>query len=150
MAAGYELPLLLFGGFRRIVEEVHRRLAEAGHPRVRPVHGFAMQAIGDGASAGEVARALGVSKQAAAKTIDRLGELGYVATQQDPADARRKIVTPTPRGEELLALSARFFDEVEAEWAGEIGDRRLRALRADLERVAGATSRRLDGAGWWG
>jgi hypothetical protein len=66
-SAGYELPLLLFGGFRTLIDQLHAQLARQGHPNIRPAHGFAMQAIGlQGATASEVGRRLGVSKQAAA------------------------------------------------------------------------------------
>ena len=47
-AYGFELPLLLFGGFRSIIDELHAELARRGHPDVRPAHGFALQAIGLG------------------------------------------------------------------------------------------------------
>src|SRR5258706_14260221 len=77
-AAGYELPLLLFAGFRSLIDQLHAELARQGHPDVRPAYGFAMQAIGrDGATASEVGRRLGISKQAAGKTVDRLESLGY-------------------------------------------------------------------------
>ena len=76
--AGYELPLLLLAAFRAVIDEAHEELAARGHPELRPAHGFAMQAIGTfGATAADVGRRLGVSKQAAGKTIDRLAELGY-------------------------------------------------------------------------
>jgi hypothetical protein len=45
---GFELPLLLFGGFRAIIDELHTELAHRGHPDLRPAHGFAMQAVGLG------------------------------------------------------------------------------------------------------
>ena len=75
----WELPLLLLAGFRSVIDEAHADLALRGHPDLRPAHGFAMQAIGTfGATAADVGRRLGVSKQAAGKTIERLAELGYV------------------------------------------------------------------------
>jgi len=73
---GFELPMLLFAGFRSIIDELHAELARRGHPDLRPAHGFALQAIGHGgATATETGRRLGVSKQAAGKTIERLEEL---------------------------------------------------------------------------
>ncbi len=100
-AYGFELPLLLFGGFRSIIDELHAELARRGHPDVRPAHGFALQAIGlGGATATETGRRLGISKQAAGKTIDRLEELGYVRRSGDDADRRRKLARLTPRGVE--------------------------------------------------
>src|SRR3954469_19699399 len=96
---GFELPLLLFAGFRALIDDLHAELARQGHPDVRPAYGFAMQAIGPGgATASEVGRRLGVSKQAAGKTIDRLEELGYAERVDDPADGRRKLVRLTARG----------------------------------------------------
>ena len=74
---GWVLPLLLFGGFRALIDRLHDELARQGHPDMRPAYGFAMQAIGrDGATASELGRRLGVSKQAAGKTVDRLVQLG--------------------------------------------------------------------------
>src|SRR5215469_9999008 len=91
--AGFELPLLLFAGFRAIIDELHAELARRGHPDLRPAHGFALQAIGiGGTTATEAGRRLGISKQAAGKTIDRLAELGYADRLDDAADRRRKLV----------------------------------------------------------
>lgn len=147
---GYELPLLLFGGFRTLIDELHARLREQGHPDARPTHGFAMQAIGaDGSTASEVGRRLGVSKQAAGKTIDRLERLGYVARTADGHDARRKLVVLTDDGIDMLRRSAEIFDALRAQWAEAIGPDRLRALEADLRSVAGAHAYGLDAQSWF-
>src|SRR2546421_5113087 len=119
---GFELPLLLFGGFRSIIDELHAELARRGHPDVRPAHGFALQAIGlGGATATEAGRRLGISKQAAGKTIDRLEELGYVHRSGDDADRRRKLARPTPRGRAGLGPSALLFRDIPAPRAGPPG-----------------------------
>ncbi|MGW1707030.1 MarR family winged helix-turn-helix transcriptional regulator [Streptomyces sp. NPDC002206] len=148
--AGFELPLLLFAGFRSIVDELHRELAECGHPDVRPAYGFALQAIGrEGATASEIGRRLGVSKQAAGKTVDRLESLGYVERVDDPQDGRRKLVRVTPRGVDVLVRSAEGFDRLRAEWARVLGAERLRALESDLRAMAPADGFRLDAAAWF-
>jgi DNA-binding MarR family transcriptional regulator len=148
---GYELPLRLFAGFRTLVDAVHARLAAEGHPDVRPLHGFVFQAIGpDGTTAAELGRRLGVSKQAAGKTVDALERLGYVERAADPRDARRKVVRLTARGVDCLARSARIFDELRARWAEELGEGRLRALERDLDRVVPPAGFRLDVPGWFG
>ncbi|UYM03709.1 MarR family winged helix-turn-helix transcriptional regulator [Solicola gregarius] len=148
---GYELPLLLFGGFRTLIDELHARLREQGHPDARPVHGFAMQAIGvDGATASEVGRRLGVSKQAAGKTIDGLERLGYVARTADEHDARRKLVVLTDDGIDVLRRSAEIFDELRASWVRTLGAERLRAMETDLRTVVGAHAYRLDAQAWFG
>src|ERR1700753_157956 len=77
---GFELPLLLLAGFRALIDQLHRDLAVHGHPELRPAHGFTMQAVGlDGTTSTELGRRLGVSKQAAGKTVDRLGAGGHGA-----------------------------------------------------------------------
>ncbi|KAA0024632.1 MarR family winged helix-turn-helix transcriptional regulator [Antrihabitans cavernicola] len=148
---GFELPLLLFAGFRSLIDELHRELANQGHPGVRPAYGFAMQAIGiDGASATEVGRRLGVSKQAAGKTIDRLEAMGYAVRSDDPRDARRKLVLLTERGIDSLRRSAVIFDALRQRWAAEMGPVRLNELEAGLRRVTPADGFSLDVQGWFG
>ncbi|TXS40109.1 MarR family winged helix-turn-helix transcriptional regulator [Streptomyces sp. t39] len=148
---GYELPLLLFAGFRSLIDALHARLAEEGHPGLRPAHGFAMQAIGmHGASASDIGRRLGVSKQAAGKTVDRLVALGYAERADDPADARRKLIRLTPHGLDALARSAAVFDELRAEWARTLGPGRLADIEDALRAVTPPETFRLDAAGWLG
>jgi DNA-binding MarR family transcriptional regulator len=151
VAYGFELPLLLFGGFRSIIDELHAELARRGHPDLRPAHGFALQAIGPGgATATEAGRRLGISKQAAGKTIDRLEELGYVSRAGDAQDRRRKLVRITPRGLEALSQSAMIFDDIRARWVGALGPGRLSTLEADLRTMVHGETFRLDVPGWFG
>jgi DNA-binding MarR family transcriptional regulator len=148
---GFELALRLFLGFRVLIDELHAELARQGHPELRPLHGFVFQAIGpDGTTAAELGRRLGVSKQAAGKTIDSLARLGYVARGRDPRDARRKVVHLTDRGRDSLARSARIFDQLRAGWAARLGPERLRAMEEDLRSVTPAEVWRLDMPGWFG
>jgi len=149
--AGYELPLLLLAGFRAVIDEAHEELAARGHPGLRPAHGFAMQAIGVfGATAADVGRRLGVSKQAAGKTVDRLVELGYAERGGEAADRRRKLVRLTPRGTEALALSAQAFEHVRDRWAGLLGAERVAAIEDSLRAVTPGQPLRLDIHGWLG
>jgi DNA-binding MarR family transcriptional regulator len=147
---GFELPLLLVGGFRALIDELHRQLADRGHPDARPLHGFALQAIGrDGATTSELGRRLGVSKQGAAKTAAGLERIGYIAREADPADARAVLLKPTAHGVEMLSLSAEIFDRLRAEWAGELGAKRLDALEDDLRRIVVPSGTKLgDLPGW--
>ena len=148
---GFELPLRLFLGFRVLIDELHAELARQGHPYMRPLHGFVFQAIGaEGATAAELGRRLGISKQAAGKTIDSLERLGYVERRSDPRDGRRKVVRLTERGVDSLVRSARIFDELRARWAEVLGEDRLRCLEADLRKVTALTAFRLDVPGWFG
>ncbi len=147
---GYELPLRLLFAFRSLIDDLHAELAKQGHPGLRPMHGFVFQAIGpSGTTAVELGRTLGVTKQAAGKTIDTLERLGYVHRERDPEDGRRMLVRLTDRGLDCLTKSAHIFDRLRAEWAETLGAGRLRSMEEDLRKVASPDSARLDLPGWF-
>ncbi|SBT53872.1 MarR family winged helix-turn-helix transcriptional regulator [Micromonospora narathiwatensis] len=148
---GFVLPLLLLAGFRTLIDDLHAELARQGHPDLRPVHGFVLQAVGvAGTTASELGQRLGVSKQAAGKTVDRLVTLGYLERADDPADARRKLVRLTDRGLDGLRRSAVIFDQLRDRWAAALGTDRVAALEDDLRTVALPNFFRLDVPGWFG
>lgn len=148
---GFELPLRLLMAFRVLIDELHTELGRQGHPDIRPMYGFVMQAIGPhGTTAVELGRILGVTKQAAGKTIETLERIGYVQRTPDPDDTRRKLVRLTPYGLDALTRSARIFDELRANWAAELGEDRLHALESDLRKMTPANLWRLDTPGWFG
>jgi len=135
---GHLLPFLLAEGFRVSVDRLHGDLAAQGHPGVRPVHGFALQAVGtEGVSTVELGRRLGVSKQAAGKTVAALERLGYVAREPDPADARAQRVRRTSRGEDCLRRSETIFAAQRAALAAQVGEEPLRAAEDVLLVLAG-------------
>ena len=103
-----------------------------------------------GVSRASLRRRLGISKQAAGKTIDRLEELGYVRRSGDDADRRRKLARLTPRGVEVLALSAMIFEDIRSRWAGTLGAGRLAELESGLRTMVPGETFRLDVPGWFG
>ncbi len=148
---GYELALRLLAAFRLIVDELHAELARQGHPDTRPMHGFVFQAIGTGGiTAVELGRRVGISKQAAGKTIGNLERLGYVRREPGQEDRRQKVVVLTDRGYDMLARSARIFDELQAGWEVKIGTDRLRNFEADLRKITEDAGFTLDMPGWLG
>ncbi|WP_405004398.1 MarR family winged helix-turn-helix transcriptional regulator [Kitasatospora purpeofusca] len=152
VAPGYELPLRLLFAFRTVIDELHERIAREGHPDLRPMHGFVFQAIGpQGTTAVELGKRLGVSKQAAGKTVEQLERLGYVERGSDPADARRKVVRLTARGVDCLVRSARIFEELREEWVAQLGgEEQLRGLEDALRTLAPGDPFRLDTPRWFG
>lgn len=130
---GAELAMLLLNGFNSMTDEVVVELEKRGHEGVRAVHAFALEAIDAGAdSASELGRRLSVSKQAAAKTISVLQQLGYVDRGEDPADGRRKQLQVTPRGIELMVIGGALFNGLRDNWAAQIGNRQLDDLESHL------------------
>ncbi|MFI7354405.1 MarR family winged helix-turn-helix transcriptional regulator [Streptomyces avidinii] len=130
---GVELLFLLGLGFQLLLGEFTRRVAEAGYPDLRPVHGMAFQALGgSGATATELAERLGVTKQAAGQLVDDLEKRGYVRREPHPEGGRRKLVVLTPAARDHLAVAGRILHELEAGLGHETD---LPALRRGLGQV---------------
>jgi DNA-binding MarR family transcriptional regulator len=85
---------------------------------------------------GELGRRLGVSKQAAGKTVTSLMHAGYVTRSRHPDDGRAWVLTRSPRGTEMLALSAEIFDQLRRRWVDQLGPGRLDAVETDLATMA--------------
>ncbi|MDJ0356303.1 MarR family winged helix-turn-helix transcriptional regulator [Paenarthrobacter sp. PH39-S1] len=146
---GFAFPLMLLGAFRAVIDELQEDLAHRGYSNMRPSYGFALQAIGtQGATAVDVGRRLDMSKQAAGKTIDKLVEDGYVARASDPGDRRRKTVTLTARGVDVLTESACSFGRVRRRWIAVLGDAEFQALESGLQAISGESAGALDLTGW--
>jgi len=133
---GVRLALLLVRGFEAMVEEVVAELDRRGHPGVSAHLEFALSAITDGAdNASDLGRALGVSRQAAAKSVTTLEQLGYVERAPDPDDARLKRLRVTPRGVEMMTVGAATFDALRTRWARSLPPGRAELVEDALARL---------------
>ncbi|WP_237317969.1 MarR family winged helix-turn-helix transcriptional regulator [Streptomyces sp. JJ36] len=134
-----ELTFLLGWAFQLLLGEFTARVAAAGYPDLRPVHGLAFQALGPhGATAGELAVRLGVTKQAAGQLVDDLERRGYLRRTPHPAGGRRKLVVPTEAARRHLAVAGDLLRELERELAerlGADGAGEVERLRTQLARV---------------
>lgn len=136
---GAELAKLLLNGFNAMVDQVVAELERHGHPGVTANHEFALQAIDQGAqSASDLGRRLNVSKQAAAKSIAALEELGYVERRTDPTDARRKMLIVTPRGYDMRTVGATAFDELRSRLSARVGLAELESVESVLKSLTTA------------
>ena len=79
---------------------------------------------------------LGISRQAAHRSVQRLVEHGVVAIKQSPDSKKDKIVVPTQKGEELRDLAAKRIREIESDCAIRIGQDGLDDLRNKLIALA--------------
>jgi DNA-binding MarR family transcriptional regulator len=146
---GPALALLLLGGWRRLVDEAVEELDARGFGDVRPTHDFAMRAIESGAdSASELGRRMSITKQAASKVIDTLMERGWVDREPDPEDGRRKRLTVTEAGREVMAEGERVFNGLRSRLQDRVGADRLRDLEETLALLVGDDPVRLDAPGW--
>ncbi|CAL9508499.1 hypothetical protein SUDANB145_03568 [Streptomyces sp. enrichment culture] len=77
-----------------------------------------------------------------------LHERGYVTRDTDPLDGRRKRLSVTPLGHEVLRQGESVFDELRAPWEQRIGTDELASLETHLTALVGARPVRLDAPGW--
>lgn len=149
--AGYEFPFLLLGAFRRVIDDLHVRLAAQGHPELRPAHAVAMRSIGpDGTRISDMAMHLAVSRQAVAKSVDRLVSMGYVTREVDAADRRARIVRISPRGVDAMERSGRILNELLQEYEAEFGQQRIDTVWGVLNGLRGETDAFTRLTGWYG
>ena len=119
------------------LEELHDELGRVGHPTLRPVHGYALNAVLNGYdTASAMAPHLAMTKQGAARVISHLADEGYV-TYGDGAggDARRKPLLLTDRGREVIELSVGIQERIEQQWAEHAGPRATSMARKTLEKA---------------
>ena len=108
-----------------------------------------MRAIVAGAgNASDLGRRPSVSRQAAAKTIAVLADRGYVSSEPDPADARRKRLQVTPLGFDVLREGEAIFEDLRAGWERTLGAAELARLEASLTTLVGDGVVRVDAPGW--
>jgi DNA-binding MarR family transcriptional regulator len=121
------------------VQQMTARLGQAGYADYRRSDAAAVRLLRrQPASVGELAAAVGVTRQAARKVADALEQRGYARTERDAADARRVNIVLTPAGlayaaavvEVISVLNAELCDRVEASQLA-AADVVLRAAIAD-------------------
>ncbi|GAA1982127.1 MarR family winged helix-turn-helix transcriptional regulator [Catenulispora subtropica] len=129
-----QVPLLMAVAYRTMTDRFHARLADLGREPLRPAHGYTFRYLASNQQATTVTLAahLGVTKQAASKTVAELEGWGYLERRPHASDKRAQVLALTPRGHDYLKLADRLWAEVEKELAEVIGAERLAALDHDL------------------
>jgi DNA-binding MarR family transcriptional regulator len=130
------LGILLREPFRVGSEYLHERLAELGHPEVRPPHGNVFQYLDDdGARVSVLAQRAHMTKQSMAELVAHLERHGYVERIADPSDRRAKLVRATPRGREVYAIARDVVAELEQRWTSRLGKAKIAQLRRLLQEL---------------
>jgi DNA-binding MarR family transcriptional regulator len=86
----------------------------------------------EGVRGADLAKKLGVTKQAVSQLVTELEEWGVVEQVADPADGRAKLVRFTPKGEQGLLHGLAVLRTLEQELANKIGKRRMQELHTAL------------------
>jgi|SRR5579883_2425300 DNA-binding MarR family transcriptional regulator len=130
------LAQLLRIPFQALVTELHRRLAAAGYPDIRPTHTAIFAHLDErGLRLGELAERAQLSKQLMNYLVTAMEARGYVERAPDPSDGRARIVRLTPRGAQASRAGREIINAIEAEWSAQLGADELRTLRGGLEQL---------------
>ncbi|MFA1544291.1 MarR family winged helix-turn-helix transcriptional regulator [Actinomadura monticuli] len=122
---------------RALQQELFERLAEQGHPDVRPRHGTVLAFLdAEGLRATELSARSGQHKQIVGTIVDELAALGYVRREPDPADRRAKRVVPTERGLDEIAKARAILAAAEERHRRALGDETYTVFKDAFERVA--------------
>jgi DNA-binding MarR family transcriptional regulator len=139
------LVVLLREAYVALDNLVPARLVERGHDAIRPAHSAVFEYLDEtGTTVSQLADRARMTKQAMAELVEHLEAHGYVVRQPNPADRRSKLVLPTERGMEIVAIAQAMVPEVEQLAERAVGARRLADLRQDLQAIQQVTD--LSGA----
>jgi DNA-binding MarR family transcriptional regulator len=130
------LAVLMREAFVALNDVVLARLAERGHGDVRAAHGAVFQYLDErGTTVSVLAERAQITKQAMAELVHYLEARGYVIRKPDPEDRRAKLVLPTERGREVIAIAQDLVPQLEDRIMSVLGAERVENLRADLDTI---------------
>ena len=129
-----QLIIALFQRFCWLDEGLQARLHARGWPDVNRSQSMVMTNIVSGfARPSDIARNLGISRQAIHSTLNQMVKLGMIHMQVDPDDRRHMIVALTERGAQMRQDAQRAMDALSAQIANALGQEQFEALLAGLE-----------------
>ena len=118
--------------------EFDAAMAERGHGWMAEARGAVVGHLRPGGmSQSELPAALGISKQAVQQLVDELVAEQIVERVPDPRDGRGKIVQLLPKGIKAIADGNEVKREIERRYGELLGVKRLAALNAALDELAG-------------
>lgn len=85
--------------------------------------------------AAELARRMGISKQAVNQLVTELAGFGVIERVADPSDGRASLVRFTPKGKRSLFDGLAVLREIEGELRQQLGEARMDALHDALTRL---------------
>ena len=132
---GTPIARLAAMAFRTLMDDVHAQLEKRGFRDVGASFGYVvLEARSGNLGVTDVARLLGISKQAASKLVSSMQQCGYLNAVHS-ADQRERRVEISARGRRLLDNVEAIYRDLEAQWAQVIGEQAVEAMRRDLTAV---------------
>jgi len=128
------LARLLLTRFRWFDDRLRRALTSELDVDVTPAQSLLLASLPvEGARQADLARELGVTRQAINELVKSLERQALVKLVDDPASARAKLVCPTETGRRSIELALQTFDDLEAMLQSRIGKLSVDVLREVLE-----------------
>lgn len=118
-------------------EEALSSITSADHAVLRSV------ALEESSSV-EIARKLGVSKQAIGKTVNSLEERGFIVRKESESDRRKHILVMTNKGQKLVTKSIQAAKELENFTIDILGVKNLNLLKKLLGEIQAAQEDSID------
>jgi DNA-binding MarR family transcriptional regulator len=113
------------------IERVNQQLGSG--PALRASHTALFPHLGsEGVRGAELAKKLGISKQAVSQLVTELEGWGVVEQIPDPRDGRAKLVRFSKKGEQALLHGLSVLRGLEQELEDKIGKRRMQELHTAL------------------
>ena len=138
----HSLSTLIGIADRITADAVDVGLAAGGFADLRRSHGVVFEMLDpEGSRITDMARRARITKQGMGQLVAELEEMGYVERRPDPADRRAKRVVLTAKGQAAVEAGLAALSDLEARWAGHVGERRARELRATLADICAAFGR---------
>jgi DNA-binding MarR family transcriptional regulator len=129
-----QLIIALFQRFCWLDEGLQTRMRGRGWPDVSRPQSMVITNIVSGiVRPSDIARNIGVSRQAIHSTINQMVAMGIVRMEADPKDRRHMIVSLTDFGTQMRQEAQRAMDELGAQVADAVGRDRFETLLAVLE-----------------
>jgi DNA-binding MarR family transcriptional regulator len=137
-----DLGLALATTFISCVDALHEHLQQHDHEVFRPYDGYLFRILHDEgqATVSDLAAVLGVTKQAASQAVQSLVRRGFAVVEADAADARRRIVRLSAKGEAARRSAVGFHASLEHELVERLGARKVAAMREALDTLVDITA----------
>lgn len=130
----HDLIIALFQRFCWLDEGLQARLHDRGWPDVSRAQSMVMVHIVSGVvRPSDIARNMGISRQAIHGTLAQMAALGMLTLEDDPVDRRHKVARLTAFGEGMRHDAQEAMAELGGQIAQRIGERKFGALLAALE-----------------
>lgn len=128
------LGWLLLQGARWFDDALIGALHAAGWPAITHSHSMLFPQLDPGGTTqSELARRLGVSRQAVHQLVSDLVSMGLIEVVHDPSSRRSKLVRLTRAGRTSVGTALAAFEVIEERLSARIGTRHVAALRGALE-----------------